>query len=145
MKKIKSVKNNVILVVCKTNWADEMDLQGFALFSQQEWERHVLISKRYFKTLANPIEQGIGSNQSMIYDSYKDYSKQFKIKSITDKEVKNIQDQFSTKINTNNELHYHKFGGFVALSISQMTDDLYIHSNKEKKWLYKNLFIKDLA
>ena len=67
------------LVIFKDNWADEMDLSGFNIWSDEEWKE--FLNSDYF-----PDEVCIGSNEEIVYESLEDWKRKFQARSIDENE-----------------------------------------------------------
>ena len=42
-------QNKFVMVTQETNWADEMDVFGFSIMFQDEWNEHIDYAKKYFE------------------------------------------------------------------------------------------------
>lgn len=77
------MNNQHILVTFSTNWADEMDIAGFRVFTQAEWDAE-------WSTLsasAFPMEVYFGTNESNEYDTKEDLQKEYTVTPLTPAEV----------------------------------------------------------
>lgn len=58
-----------IIVTCSTNWADEMDIVGQAIFENDEWSALENALKEY----KNSIELCIGTNEELTFENGQDF------------------------------------------------------------------------
>ncbi len=79
-----------LFVKFEGNWADEMDIEGYTIMSEEEWEYKQLEGKN----IQFPVELGIGTNEQMIYESLEDYLENFKVQKISDEEIKTLKKFF---------------------------------------------------
>lgn len=85
---------SVILVKLDTNWADEMDIEGFALFEPDAWEEAKEEYKKAFKH--EPCQTlYVGTNEYIQYESYEDYMNDLTAIEITDEEAQVIEKYFT--------------------------------------------------
>lgn len=75
-----------LLVRFDTNWADEMDVQGFAIMTKEEWSK----SKKMISGIKSEINIGYGSNEDEEFEDGKSFLETFDTKKITESEVKTI-------------------------------------------------------
>jgi hypothetical protein len=80
-----------LLVIFDGDWADEMDIQGFMIVSDEAWKYKQL----EWKNTKFPQELGIGTNETMIYDDLDEYVRDFKTKLITDEEEQILRKLFN--------------------------------------------------
>jgi len=95
----------LLLVKCDSNWADEFDLKGFAIYVDAAWKEYLkLVDKQiFYKERDEGDECGphvatIGTNQPMGYSDFKSFKESFKTKKITDEEAKWLCSTFKVKI-----------------------------------------------
>ena len=130
--------SKLILVKIDTNWADEMDVGAFAIFKEEEWKLHEKYAKQVFKKHPSlPARIGIGSNQDMYFDSYKDYKKCYKATVISAKDAKYLCKTFNVKINTkeNSSMIYSSFGNWILWDKSSLLEMLFDEDGKPYKHL----------
>lgn len=130
----------ILLIKSKINWADEMDLGGFALFTRDEWDKHLSLVKRGFISDEFTGIMGIGSNQELNFKNINEYKKQFKINELSTAEVKLIMKQFNLKLNDGlnpKAWKFESFGVFTAYHQNHILDVLH-NSEDGKDWLRKN-------
>lgn len=87
------------LVTFDDNWADEMDIEGFAVATEDQLE----LFKRDLMAANYPTEIYIGSNQSIGYNDFDDYWACVDHEEITLEEYNLISKLFSAKFETYNE------------------------------------------
>lgn len=85
---------NLILVKQNENWADEMDLEGFFITTQEDFNGHLSEAKK-----AIPFTICIGTNEEVEYTRFADYANSFKVESITEDEYQTLKKLFGTEIN----------------------------------------------
>ena len=82
-----------IFVDWSDNWSDEIDVYGWAIFDESEWEK-------FAEELRNipednyPIVHYIGSNQELWYNDYKELMESLSPKTITDEDANAIHRVF---------------------------------------------------
>lgn len=133
---------NLILVTVRANWADEMDVYSFGIFTEDSWIHHELLAKKIFNKSKEPVEVGIGSNQQMIYDSYEEYKKQYNTTNISKKDsdfiLKTFKlkiNSFDSKVNFSKQKMYSTFGNWVLMDLEEMEERLFDEDGKELKEL----------
>lgn len=132
--------NKLLLIKSNINWADEMNLGGFAIFTDIEWSRHLALVKKGLNDKDWDGRLGIGSNQELFFDNIKKYMKQLKVTELSSKEAKTLIDAFNLKINdgiNSEEWRYSSFGVFTAFSSDTITDILH-QTEKGRNWLKAN-------
>jgi len=79
-----------ILVKYSNNYADEFDIEGFALFESEDlWNDHLKDAKNVFEG-KKVVEQYFGTNESVMYDSFDEYVSNFEVFPITCEEAEFI-------------------------------------------------------
>jgi hypothetical protein len=81
-----------VLLQWDTNWADEMDINGFAIMDKSEWEdyKKMLKNKERFYIY-------IGTNEEIDYNNGNELLKEISVKNISDDEVKTIRKFFGSE------------------------------------------------
>lgn len=79
-----------LLVIFDDNWADEMDIAGFDIFTKEHWE----YKKLELEHTKFPQEVGFGTNESNTYDSAEEFLSMFKEQEISKEEEKIIRKFF---------------------------------------------------
>lgn len=81
------------LVKYDSNWADEMDIDGFDVFTDSKWEKYLKSFKDHFDK-GDEYSYGIGTNEEIEYSSYDEFVRDFKVTEITDEEAATIEKHF---------------------------------------------------
>lgn len=78
--------NSMLLVQFSDNWADEMDVEGGILMTQDEYSKFITAAK---KALANEksVDFVIGTNEWITYSNFKDFEGTLKVTEVTDEEA----------------------------------------------------------
>lgn len=95
------VKTPHVLLKYEGNWADELDVEGAAIVTREDWEVTVQAVKEYFGSGENrKLSNWIGTNEEIVYTSFDDwysdydvYSLPFPVESV--KLLKDVMDQLS--------------------------------------------------
>ena len=99
------------LVKFEENWADEMDVYAFAVFSAKEYRcwRHVM--ERLDKAMDKAVlKYCFGTNEEQEYETFEEFDRCFTVKAITNDEANTICDAF------NIATYYGNFPGVDALN-----------------------------
>ena len=83
-----------VLVLFNDDWADEMDMNGFSIMREDQWNWHVSA----LKASAYPVELYFGTNESNEYNSAEEIIRCYTVKAITDEEAEVITNEMETKI-----------------------------------------------
>ena len=83
-----------LLIKFASNYADEFDVEGFIVMSEDEWFAHKDAVTSRFEN-EDEIEVYFGTNESMIYESLDCYLDSFKITELTDEEHSVLQKLFN--------------------------------------------------
>jgi hypothetical protein len=78
------------LVICKSNYADEFDTEGFAVWTDEEW-------KEFQANTTFPSYVYIGTNEEIQFDSLEEWKRCFTAKTITDEEAKRFNKLFGNE------------------------------------------------
>lgn len=112
----------ILLVKCDSNWADEFDIQGFALYTEYAWKEYLrLVKLKIFKTKRDPSDEygphvaSIGTNQSQGYEDFSSYKRDFKTQVVSEDEIKILQSLFALKVNEDIKVEPKVFGMFMYL------------------------------
>src|SRR5271157_230915 len=92
------VNHKQLLIQFNADYADEFDIEGFIVMTEEQWEAHKALAKTHFdKKATAPLpfplsepdsyenrgrhetEVYFGTNEAMIYESYEDYMRSFKV------------------------------------------------------------------
>ena len=82
-----------LLIKFEGNWADEMDVYGFTIISEEHWKYKNL----EWTHTPFPYEYGVGTNESIIFEDIQEYLRSFKVEKISDDEIKCIQKFFGDR------------------------------------------------
>ena len=81
------------LVKYDSNWADEMDIDGFRVFTDKQWEKYQEDFKKHFKE-----DEGytyyVGTNGDIEYGDFDEFMYDFKVSEITDEEAAVLEKLF---------------------------------------------------
>lgn len=89
-----------VLVKWSSNWADEMDIQGFSIMKKQEWEHY----KKEVIKLKNFCIY-VGTNEEIDYRSGEDLLEEITIKKISPEEERLIKKFIGSKFGNTNFLY----------------------------------------
>ena len=80
------MKENYVLVKWSDNWADEMDLNGFRIYTESEWKD--------FRTKLSAYKDGfticVGTNEDIDYSNGKDLLKKMKVHKLSESDYATI-------------------------------------------------------
>lgn len=79
-----------VLVTWKANWADEMDIEGFKIYTEADWESY----KSELKTMTKKFTIGVGTNEEIDYDHGHELLNQLTVKKLNDDDAKFIKKTF---------------------------------------------------
>lgn len=113
---------NILLVKCESNWADEIDLRGFALYTEETWEEYLQLVKTrifnveqsYSETGANVVD--IGTNQTVCYTDFESFKADFKTIPLSDLAVEILCSLFKLTVNTVAMKEPKSYGMFMFLN-----------------------------
>ena len=71
----------MLLVKFSDNWADEIDIEGCVIMSEEEYEKYLNAAKRAFE-IEGSISFYIGSNEEIRYGNFEDFKKTLKIRTL---------------------------------------------------------------
>ena len=78
--------SNMKLVKYDSNWADEMDIDGFRLFTDKQWEKYQKDFQKHFKK-DKRYTYYVGTNEDIEYGDFDGFMSDFKVSEITDEEA----------------------------------------------------------
>lgn len=82
-----------LLVKYDSNWADEMDIDGFKVLTNEQWEQYQKDFKKHFK------EEGyiyyVGTNEEIEYNDFEEFRNDFNVSEITDEEAAVLEKLFA--------------------------------------------------
>jgi hypothetical protein len=85
-----------LLVKFDSNWADEMDIDGFQVMTEVEFEDYKKVVKKVFEQAGKPgWSFGIGTNEEIEYESEKDFLCEIKPTEISDEEYETFKKYFT--------------------------------------------------
>lgn len=82
----------MILVTYKDNWADEMDVRGFAILTDERWAE----IKSKLEAHSDTLEFNVGSNEEISYDDGKDLLSVLIVVPISDAEAETLHKLFAS-------------------------------------------------
>lgn len=83
-----------LLVKFDTNWADEMDISGYKVFTEIEWTE-ISDKCKAHKTI---LEAYFGTNESNVYDNGSELLEEYTVQKISESEAAVLDKLFSGKI-----------------------------------------------
>jgi hypothetical protein len=82
-----------LLVKYSDNWADEIDVEGFHLFTAQEWEAYQAAIKEFFNS-NDELCFGIGTNEEIEYSDAEEYLDTLRANYISEQQYNVLKDLF---------------------------------------------------
>jgi|LakMenE01Jun11ns_1017448.scaffolds.fasta_scaffold9809416_3 hypothetical protein len=83
------------LIKFQDNWADEFNVEAFAVKDYQEIEKLFALAKIYFDLFpGQELEIGFGTNETLTFCDYEDYRSRFTVTDLTESEVEVFQKHF---------------------------------------------------
>lgn len=123
--------DKILLVLCNSNYADEFDTQGFALFKDDVWKQHLKdVKAKIFSQDVDRDESDdcgdhvacIGTNQHISFVDFDDYKECFKTKTVSSpEEAKRLATLFGIKLNKNMDA-VSSYGMFLALNPDEVEE-----------------------
>lgn len=120
------VNPHQLLIKFSACYADEFDIEGFIVMTENEWKAHKVMVKDHFEKkklapLADPsgspdsytnrtarqTEVYFGTNESMRYKDYKDYMRCFKVIELSQQGYDTLKELF----NVHSKGHSYKYAG----------------------------------
>lgn len=94
-----------LFIEFNSNYADEFDISGFLIMSEEEWEEHKLVAEKRFSSLepterstrrgeSPSLEVYFGTNEQIIYESLSEYLRSFTVTEISDEERATLEKFF---------------------------------------------------
>lgn len=77
----------MVLVKSVADYADEFDVFGFDVMTQEQFDKYDEDAKKYFETATEDLECSFGSNEAVTFSSYTDWSNCLELISISDEEA----------------------------------------------------------
>lgn len=99
-----------LLVIMRADYADEFDVEGFSILSEEQFNQMIKGAKKEIKENGF-LDVCFGTNESLIWENADDFKRDFKVKEITDQEEATIVklfdgSSFGTKVPAS---IYHRF------------------------------------
>ena len=82
-----------LLVKFSGNWADEMDIDGFWIATQEQWEKYQRQWHEWFSN-GDSFEWYIGTNESIEFEDYDDFMSYFDAEEISMNDATILQRHF---------------------------------------------------
>ena len=120
-----------LLVKTSNNWADEIDTEGFAIFTKEAYFSHLKQAEDAFAG-DQEIELYIGTNEEINFPDYKDYVKQIEVQELNFTEVLIICKAFGIKVNDNHLKGFSQYGLLTLLSSGELQN--YIDEDDEPQF-----------
>lgn len=83
-------KEKQVLLTWDGNWADEMDISGFAIVSESRWLKH----KSDLENKTNRFYFYVGTNEEIEYSNGKELLREIEVKYVTEDEAKVVNKLF---------------------------------------------------
>lgn len=80
------------LVKYDSNWADEMDIDGFKVLTNEQWEKYQQDFKKHFKEEC--YSYYVGTNEEIEYSDFDEFISDFKASEITNEEAAVLEKLF---------------------------------------------------
>lgn len=109
-------KGTHVIVKYDANWADEMDIVGFGIFTREQWEALTKEVKKVWKKIGDSFSVNIGTNQEIDFESYDDWIGLFDIVDIDIDESALLHRLFDISS------HVHGTGTEIINILDQLTD-----------------------
>ena len=81
-----------LLVKYDSNWADEMDIDGFKVLTDKQWEKYQRDFKKHFKE--EWYTYYVGTNEEIEYGDFEEFRNDFNVSEITDEEAAVLEKLF---------------------------------------------------
>jgi hypothetical protein len=115
----------------RANWADEMNVFGFAVMLKSEWHKENDYAREYFNEIPS-FEISVGSNQEIEFKGYDEWVSCFEAKEISDITASEL---ISINNGSSNSCSFGKFP-----TVSEYGQDLdYFRENKAKEEAAKKI------
>ncbi len=82
---------NYFLIKFEGNWADEFDVAGFSVLSEEEWET----LQEEIQSIVYPYELGFGFNESLYFEDQEELQKCIIVRKLTNEEAYTIEKYFT--------------------------------------------------
>jgi hypothetical protein len=126
-------KDKIVLVIQDSNWADEFDTFGMALYPSKVWEQHLKDVKARFQVDASEREIYFGTNEAQRYEIFDTYKESFKVKNISTSELNTLKKIFKLKVNKTVTYDSHSVGIYPVIDTAEeIHHEIYTRERKEK-------------
>lgn len=126
-------KDKIVLVTQDSNWADEFDTFGMALYPSKVWEKHLNDVEARFKVDASEREIYFGTNEAMYYGDFDSYKESFKVKTISVVELNTLKKIFKLKVNKTVTYDADHLGIFPVMEIAtEIENEVYREEQRKK-------------
>ena len=83
-------EKTIVLLQWDSNWADEMDIYGFAIMDKEEWEEY----KKYLHDRKGGFTLYIGTNEDIEYSNGRELLNEITVTEISDREAGTVEKLF---------------------------------------------------
>ena len=117
------IMTNKVLVKFESNWADEMDVCGFAVMSSDEWNK----VRQIILLIKDEFSISVGTNEEIEYENGQELLDEYEVCEISDDESQIIQRLFGH--------HY----GYFRLDSEEVVDLIKYEINSDNNNLMKEV------
>jgi hypothetical protein len=117
--------NKYMLTKLNTNWADEMDLAGFAVVTLEEWAGFVKMVKSFFKGDDRTFTFYVGTNEEIEFESAEGILEEITTTPITTEEKELLYSLFEFN-------EYNNSLGFSHLAIEDQLAEIMENESEEE-------------
>lgn len=83
----------MLLIKHENNWSDEMDIYGFVVWPEEDWQGFLEDYQKVFAKCV-PLEWYVGTNEYIIFEDYDQFLNSFEVVALSDDEAKVITTLF---------------------------------------------------
>lgn len=123
--------NNHLLIKTQNNWADEIDTEGFAIFTKEAYFSHLKQAEDAFAG-DQEITIYVGTNEDIQFPDYKDYVAQIEVQEVNFTEVLILCKAFGIKVNSDHTKPFSHYGLMTLVSSQELED--YIAENDDEEY-----------
>ena len=76
----------MFLVQFSDNWADEMDVEGCMIMTREEYDAYLAAAREAFE-IRGSVSFGVGTNESIEWETFQDFEKTLLTRYITEEEA----------------------------------------------------------
>ena len=109
---------NYVLIKVDTNWADEMDIEGFLVLPEHKWGE---LKEKLKVALKKPVVIWVGTNEELTIDSYKDLMRKLTLEVITEEEASVLGKLFNNS--TRREIDFSYAFGWILGAVLEVDID----------------------